>query len=125
MTFIDEFGNEIELPTFTLELQKRFEEASQGGNSESLLKKRYQLLNDVLGSDYVAENIGDKFENIDITKLVLLFNLVRNTYNRPIIESQIKEITEMLSAIAPALEQLEKLKNTDLTPSRQGFNRVK
>lgn len=126
MIYTDKFGNEFELPKYTLDLSEKFKSAATETGRNGYLR-RYELLKDILPEEYINEALdGATIDEIDITQLQVLFSAVRNAYEGPAIAEQLQSAQELMDKLGPMYEQIAKIQaNSGSKPSRQVFNRVK
>lgn len=127
MIYTDDYGNNVELPTLTLALNEKLNEAAKGGNEEKAQRLRYELLKEILGEEYTAEALnGSNVNEIDLIRLSKVFSEVQMAYTLPIIEDSVKPALKMLEDVLPMIEKMERIQaNGGGKPNRQGFSRVK
>lgn len=124
----DSYGNEIELPKYTIALKEKFEKLSEiEAVSKETLKARYELMKSILSPDYVSEVLdGTTFDEIDVIELDKLFFGVKNAYEVPLQKDQLDSAISQLEEIMPLLEKYERIvANSGSKPTRQGFTRIK
>lgn len=125
MQFIDNYGNEVELPTLTVAINDALNKASKGQNDTAGFNARYEFLKSILSADYLKEVLGgSNINEIDLMALSTLFSQVQLTYTEPMIEQSLKPALKMLEEVAPMLEKMNVIQS-NTNNSRQVFNRVK
>lgn len=126
MIYKDKFGNELELPAYTLDLEEKFSKADTG-NTRETAQKKYELLKSIVDNDYLKDFLGgDTLETIDITELNVLFITIKESYELPAINAQLEFAQKTMETVLPMLDKIERMKaNGGFKPNRQGFRNVK
>lgn len=115
MEYRDAQGNTFELPTYTMELQSRFDQAAD-------YRKQYALMAELFPADYLAERVGESLETCSVPDLAVLFTEIRAAYIKPMLEAQMSSLTEVLDQVGKVADTMAKVQ--ELT-KRKGFSRVK
>lgn len=119
-------GQSYDLPTKTLGIMERLDEALQIDSKPLTIKQKYQKLLDfvktILGEENTAEVLGsDKVTDIDVGELELLILKIQDAYNQPAADYRTERLESSLDAIpsdkiisvtnaAKAVIEAEKLK---------------
>lgn len=124
----DRYGNELELPKYTLELNERFTEAANGGDDTESMRKKYELLKEIVDAEYLADRLeGEALASIDIVELVVLFSEINAAYKVGMTSNQLQDAAKMLEQLSPIMEQFEKIQGAAQAPKmpRNSFKRIK
>ncbi len=96
----------IELPKFTIGLAEKMEEIQSiskdllTGNTSrrTILEKKFEFLTELFTEEKALQFLsGSCFEDIDIKNLELLYLSIKNEYERPIKEAEVKEHVDELN----------------------------
>lgn len=96
----------IDLPKFTIGLAEKMEEIQNvskdllTGNTSrrTILEKKFEFLTEIFTEEKALQFLsGSCFEDIDIKNLELLYLSIKNEYERPIKEAEVKEHVDELN----------------------------
>ena len=96
----------IDLPKFTIGLAEKMEEIQSiskdlliGNTSRrTILEKKFEFLTELFTEEKALQFLsGSCFEDIDIKNLELLYLSIKNEYERPIKEAEVKEHVDELN----------------------------
>lgn len=101
-------GNEFELAPKTMKIARLQEAAEASMTITEAYTNEYAFVKAVLGDSAVREIMGTaNLEDMDLNKLVMVYNSIIGAYDREIVEAERERELEMLSS--PAFDKIRGL----------------
>lgn len=126
MDYIVEFyGNEIELPKYSLEITDKVEKVESTiarlSTVREQIKTVYKFLEDLLGKETVKTLLGS-FASCDPNDINILYLKIVKCYNKPIENFQTESIKSDIdeTGVNELIPLLEALKQANVLPTKNG-----
>lgn len=111
-----------DLPKKTINIMSKIDEVIEKDNIDIDIKEKYQSILDFIGLVLDKKNIieilgTDDLEDIDLSELAILFLEIKNSYEKPVNDYNIKVQSQVLNN-----EMIDKI--TRLSASIEGLNKA-
>lgn len=103
-------GKEYELPKKTLRVEKMIDGvySADAGSREQSVRKMYQFVLDILGTESASEVLEcDNLNEVDTQTLIIVFKSIEDAYLARVMEFQRQQQYDKLNQ--PAFDKLEKI----------------
>ena len=125
-------GVVVELPKLTIEVARKMNAHMQAKAPEEAWRAEYDFLRDVLPADVLADELGgERFEDVDLSALDVVFTGVVIAYNAPAMRAQAERARasmgvldgadiDKVAGLVQAVERMQQMQQP-----RKGFRAVK